>query len=346
MSEGAEHGMAAEPLAHARRRSPGLLCRFGRHRPAHEARWNDGFYFSRCRGCGRDIVRTAFEGWHVPRGFRVVWQERPPADSRIAALVHAEEPAAIGDEQPADDNQMELPISQVLRSLDEPEPEPEPEPAPAPPADEPPPAPPSPPPPPAAKGRVWDFMEEEGVAGPTAPTQPAPAGRDEQPEMLELTVTASARTHSGAEWTSIATSPGAPPPPERRSRLGGLSALLLLGVGLLLVGATVLAALVERPAAPAPAPAPSPVTVLAPAVVPTSTPAMQARPAPAVPASYVAASLLNCRSAPDYGAPIVRTMSRGEAVRAIGRDGDWASLAVDGRQCWALARYVTDVRPL
>ncbi len=342
MSDGAEHGMAAEPLAHAPGRSPGLLCRLGRHRPAHEARWNDGFYFSRCRGCGRDIVRTAFEGWHVPRGFRVVWQERPPADSRIAALVAAEAPAA-AIEQPADDNQMELPISEVLRSLDTSEPEPEQ--PPAPPAEELPPAPP-PPPPAAPRGRVWDFMEEEGAGATITPAQPTPPARDEQPEMLELTVTASARTHSGAEWTSVATSPGAAPPPERRSRLGGLAGLILVGIGLLLIGATVLAALGERPAPPAAAPAP--VTVSAPAVVPAPAPApqAQAQARPSVPASYVAASLLNCRSAPDYGAPIVRTMARGDAVRAIGRDGDWASLAVDGRQCWALARYVTEVRPL
>ncbi|HEX8308235.1 MAG TPA: SH3 domain-containing protein [Allosphingosinicella sp.] len=64
-----------------------LLCQLGRHRPRGIPRWNDGLYFATCERCGRDLVRTAFEGWHVPSGYRVVWSDRPPADRPEVGLV-------------------------------------------------------------------------------------------------------------------------------------------------------------------------------------------------------------------------------------------------------------------
>jgi hypothetical protein len=61
----------------------GLLCRWGRHAPEPDGLWNAGYCFTRCRRCGRDMVRSAFGEWHVPRDYRIVW--RPPADGRVDA---------------------------------------------------------------------------------------------------------------------------------------------------------------------------------------------------------------------------------------------------------------------
>ncbi len=51
-----------------------LLCALGHHKTDGLARWNAGYYFARCTRCRRDLVRTAFTRWQIPRGFRVVWQ--------------------------------------------------------------------------------------------------------------------------------------------------------------------------------------------------------------------------------------------------------------------------------
>lgn len=64
-----------------------LLCGLGRHRPRGIPRWNDGLYFATCERCGSDLVRTAYQGWHVPRGYRVVWSDRPPAGRPDVALI-------------------------------------------------------------------------------------------------------------------------------------------------------------------------------------------------------------------------------------------------------------------
>jgi|GEM_PF-2169797 len=70
-----------------------LLCRLGRHRPGGIPRWNDGFYFATCENCGCDLVRTAFQGWHVPKGYKVVWSERPPVSRPDVLLVPSDVPA-------------------------------------------------------------------------------------------------------------------------------------------------------------------------------------------------------------------------------------------------------------
>lgn len=74
-----------------------LLCRLGRHRPRGIPRWNDGFYFARCEQCGRDLVRTAFEGWHEPRGYKVVWSVSPPAGRPEVALTPKEKTGEPGE---------------------------------------------------------------------------------------------------------------------------------------------------------------------------------------------------------------------------------------------------------
>ncbi len=67
----------------------------GWHRPDPVARWNDGYYFTKCLRCGEDLVRTAYSGWQVPKGYKVVWQGKPPPGNPSADLVPAEqEPAS------------------------------------------------------------------------------------------------------------------------------------------------------------------------------------------------------------------------------------------------------------
>ena len=83
-----------------------LFCGLGWHRPRPVARWNNGYYFTKCSRCGRDLVRTAYGGWHEPKGFRVVWQAEAPVDGSSARLVRKN-----GGSSP------ELPIQEVLRHL-------------------------------------------------------------------------------------------------------------------------------------------------------------------------------------------------------------------------------------
>lgn len=71
-----------------------LLCALGRHKTDLLVRWNDGYYFTRCRRCGLDLVRTAFSGWTAPKRYRVVWQAEPPvANEEVqSAPAHAGAP--------------------------------------------------------------------------------------------------------------------------------------------------------------------------------------------------------------------------------------------------------------
>ena len=50
-----------------------LFCSLGWHLPKRAARWNNGYYFTKCGRCGHDLVRTARGRWRVPQGHRVVW---------------------------------------------------------------------------------------------------------------------------------------------------------------------------------------------------------------------------------------------------------------------------------
>jgi hypothetical protein len=56
-----------------------ILCDLGRHRPAANARWNQGYGFTRCERCGRNLVRSLLGEWHVPKKHRVVWRAPTPA---------------------------------------------------------------------------------------------------------------------------------------------------------------------------------------------------------------------------------------------------------------------------
>jgi hypothetical protein len=62
--------------------------------------------------------------------------------------------------------------------------------------------------------------------------------------------------------------------------------------------------------------------------------------------AFVAASLLSCRAAPVLQARRVRNLGRGDEVEVLGYDGEWASIAYRGGQCWARARFLSPVPPL
>ena len=53
-------------------------CRFRRHQAQPSAIYNQGFYFSTCRNCGEDMIRTGSEWQVVPKGLRVVWPGSAP----------------------------------------------------------------------------------------------------------------------------------------------------------------------------------------------------------------------------------------------------------------------------
>ena len=51
-----------------------ITCLLGGHSAFPSSVRNQGFYFSKCRCCGQDMIRSS-RGWQkVPRGFRVVWR--------------------------------------------------------------------------------------------------------------------------------------------------------------------------------------------------------------------------------------------------------------------------------
>lgn len=93
-----------------------VLCQLGWHLPQPLARWNDGYYFTRCRRCGSDLIRTLYGRWQIPRGFRVVWQSRPPKSHVSAQLVRDGGSRTSGTRR-SNAPRSELPIEEVLRHL-------------------------------------------------------------------------------------------------------------------------------------------------------------------------------------------------------------------------------------
>jgi hypothetical protein len=51
-----------------------LLCALGGHEAGPEEVYNGGYYFSRCRRCERDMIRSGAAWQMVPTGHRVVWR--------------------------------------------------------------------------------------------------------------------------------------------------------------------------------------------------------------------------------------------------------------------------------
>lgn len=61
-----------------------VKCIFVGHRAPREEVWNRGYAFSKCRGCGCDIIRSDAAWSPVPKGHRVVWK-RGYHDHSLAA---------------------------------------------------------------------------------------------------------------------------------------------------------------------------------------------------------------------------------------------------------------------
>lgn len=61
-----------------------ISCILGGHNAFPSSVRNQGFYFSQCRCCGRDMIKSR-SGWQpVPKGFRVVWQRAAKAAAEAA----------------------------------------------------------------------------------------------------------------------------------------------------------------------------------------------------------------------------------------------------------------------
>lgn len=71
-----------------------IPCLLGGHSAFPSSVRNQGFYFSKCRCCGRDMIRSS-RGWQrVPRGFRVVWR-RPATIRNLPVPVIADAPVSL-----------------------------------------------------------------------------------------------------------------------------------------------------------------------------------------------------------------------------------------------------------
>ena len=51
-----------------------ILCALGGHEAADEETYNSGYYFSACRRCGADMIRSGPWWNDVPSGHKVVWK--------------------------------------------------------------------------------------------------------------------------------------------------------------------------------------------------------------------------------------------------------------------------------
>ena len=343
-------------MSEAAASKPPLRCRWGRHKPDPVARWNHGYYFSRCRRCGVDLVRTDYGRWEPPRGFRVVWRSSRPEHALGADLVEAVKieaatpaPAPVPAPEPGEE---ELPIQAVLRQLeeeaqdeaaeaeDETGAETESEPA----GERP-----SLPPEPSRPSRVPDFMDDPEMdsdwAGPPpaprkAPSAPPPAAAPAvetppdpprfNPAFAGLVARACPAPDPAREEEQAAADEAeddeAPPAAgnRRRAVMAGAGIVLMLFVaGLMGWGQGSFAGKGDPGSAP-------PQRVALGAGQPV----------------FVTAGGLACRAEPGPGAAELRQLLRGDPVRLIARDGDWASIAHRGEQCWTPLRYLSVERPM
>jgi hypothetical protein len=64
-----------------------ITCLLGGHNAFPSSVRNQGFMFSRCRCCGRDMIRSRGAWKRVPKGLRVVWRRETPAAAAPGALI-------------------------------------------------------------------------------------------------------------------------------------------------------------------------------------------------------------------------------------------------------------------
>lgn len=68
-------------------------------------------------------------------------------------------------------------------------------------------------------------------------------------------------------------------------------------------------------------------------------------PAPETTTNYVTASALNCRTAESADAPVLRRLSRADAVQVVQSTGEWSQVQ-DEPKCWVSSRYLSATMPL
>lgn len=52
----------------------GVMCWILGHAPRDTGLWNDGYFFSRCKRCRCDLIRTSGSFSPIPYGFQVTWR--------------------------------------------------------------------------------------------------------------------------------------------------------------------------------------------------------------------------------------------------------------------------------
>jgi hypothetical protein len=65
-----------------------ILCTLGGHEAGPAEVYNAGYWFSRCRRCRRDMIRTGASWDIVPRGHRVVWRSGRGSHSLATDFAH------------------------------------------------------------------------------------------------------------------------------------------------------------------------------------------------------------------------------------------------------------------
>jgi hypothetical protein len=71
-----------------------ILCALGGHEAAATETYNGGYYFSSCRRCRCDMIRSGAAWREVPRGHKVVWKDGchshsvEPDFARVLPAVH------------------------------------------------------------------------------------------------------------------------------------------------------------------------------------------------------------------------------------------------------------------
>jgi hypothetical protein len=291
-----------------------FLCALGRHRPEPLARWNEGYYFTRCARCGRDLVRTAYGRWHPPKGYRVVWQKQAPANAASAALVR--EPCSHRAASMA-----ELPIQEVIRHVQN--------------GDRAGAAPGG-----ARSGTSHGSLDDlDSLATRAKPARVIgdfmnEATGDAAWESGSRRYAVQAAQQRATEDDRLAEIPdGASPEGPASPSPGpwGVRPLpaFAIPLALVLIALAVWAGSEMGRQMPVEAP----------------TPRRQPLVANASLSAFVSAEILNCRSAPALDAILVDVLRRGDPVRLLAREGEWVSLASAGGQCWTLARYVSFAPP-
>jgi len=65
-----------------------ILCTVGGHEADRDEVYNSGYWFSRCRRCRRDMIRTGGSWDVIPRGHRVVWRSGRGSHSLATDFAH------------------------------------------------------------------------------------------------------------------------------------------------------------------------------------------------------------------------------------------------------------------